>query len=38
MCQNCGCEPCKKCGKEVKDETCSGCQKGSEECSCKKEE
>ena len=27
MCQECGCTPCKKCGREIKDGVCSGCGK-----------
>ena len=36
MCQTCGCEPCKACGKEIKNGVCVGCSKPSEKCVCKK--
>ena len=35
MCQVCGCAPCKKCGKEIKNGVCSGCGKAASTCSCK---
>ena len=34
MCQKCGCSPCEKCGREIKDKVCSGCTKPSSECTC----
>ncbi len=34
MCQTCGCQPCKKCGREIKNGVCSGCQKPSDKCTC----
>ena len=35
MCQTCGCSPCKKCGMEIKNGVCSGCQKPAAQCTCK---
>lgn len=35
MCQICGCAPCAKCGKEIKNGKCIGCGKKSFECTCK---
>lgn len=34
MCQTCGCSPCDKCGREIKNKVCSGCNKTSDKCSC----
>jgi hypothetical protein len=34
MCQSCGCSPCAKCGREIKDKVCSGCKKPAEKCTC----
>jgi len=34
MCQTCGCSPCKKCGREIKNGVCDGCKKPSEQCTC----
>ena len=34
MCQTCGCSPCKKCGRPIKEKLCSGCHKPSAECTC----
>ena len=34
MCQECGCEPCKKCGREIKEKVCSGCKKPADKCAC----
>ena len=36
MCQTCGCSPCKKCGMEIKNGVCVGCNKPAENCSCEK--
>lgn len=36
MCQVCGCTPCKKCGKDIKNGVCSGCGKKTNECTCEK--
>jgi hypothetical protein len=36
MCQACGCEPCKTCGKEIKNGVCVGCSQPSEKCVCKR--
>jgi hypothetical protein len=38
MCQTCGCTPCEKCGQDIKDGVCCGCQKPSSECTCEPEE
>lgn len=34
MCQTCGCTPCKKCGREIKEGTCTGCKKPTDQCQC----
>ena len=36
MCDTCGCTPCKKCGKPIKNGVCVGCKKKADECVCKK--
>ncbi|MGB7582940.1 MAG: hypothetical protein WBL85_10900 [Sedimentisphaerales bacterium] len=36
MCQTCGCSPCRKCGKEIIDTVCSGCNKLADKCTCEK--
>ncbi len=35
MCQSCGCSPCQKCGREIKEGLCCGCNKPAVECECK---
>ncbi len=35
MCQTCGCQPCKVCGKPITNKVCSGCKKPAKECTCK---
>jgi len=34
MCQSCGCSPCSKCGREVKNNVCTGCNKPPDKCTC----
>lgn len=34
MCQACGCQPCKVCGREIKNGVCAGCNKPSAKCDC----
>jgi len=34
MCQECGCEPCAKCGAKIEDGKCSGCGKQAKDCDC----
>jgi hypothetical protein len=36
MCQECGCEPCKVCGKAIEKGVCVGCGKPSAGCGCAK--
>jgi hypothetical protein len=34
MCKTCGCAPCSKCGREIKNKVCEGCKKPADKCTC----
>jgi len=38
MCQECGCTPCEKCGAEIDNGVCTGCNRPASECECETEE